>query len=111
MPSSSDDPAETPAASDDSEDTLTVELRFYAPFKDAVGQKSVVIRLPEEATLGDALARAVEEYPDLDGKLVDGEGKLSSGVRALHNGHARAEADTRLEDGDEVSFTTPIHGG
>ncbi|PSQ45387.1 molybdopterin synthase sulfur carrier subunit [Halobacteriales archaeon SW_6_65_15] len=95
----------------DSEEATTVELRFYAPFKDAVDQKSVAFELPDDATLSDALARAVEEYPDLDGKLVAEDGELSSGVRALHNGHARAEADTRLEDGDEVSFTTPIHGG
>jgi molybdopterin synthase sulfur carrier subunit len=98
-------------STDHSADATTVELRFYAPFKEAVGQKSVVLDLPGDATLGDALARAVEEYPDLDGKLVDGDGNIATGVRALHNGHARAEADTRLEDGDEVSFTTPIHGG
>lgn len=102
-----------PGSSDDSEETTTVELRFYAPFKDAVGEKSVVFELPRDATLADALTRAVEEYPDLDGKLVDGDGdgEIADGVRGLHNGHARAEADTRLEDGDEVSFTTPIHGG
>jgi molybdopterin synthase sulfur carrier subunit len=111
MPSSSDDHSETPTPSNGTEDATTVELRFYAPFKDAVGEKSVVFELPDDATLGDALARAVEEYPDLDGKLVAEDGEIASGVRALHNGHARAEADTGLEDGDEVSFTTPIHGG
>jgi molybdopterin synthase sulfur carrier subunit len=111
MPTSSDDPSKTPTASDEKNEPTTVELRFYAPFKDAVGEKSVVYELPEGGTLGDALARAVESYPDLDGKLVNDDGEIADGVRALHNGHARAEADTRLADGDEVSFTTPIHGG
>lgn len=111
MAPSSDDPSKTPSPSGEAGEMVTVELRFYAPFKDAVGRKSVVLGLPDGATLGDALARAVEEYPDLEGKLVSESGGIRDGVRALHNGHARAEADTRLEDGDEVSFTTPIHGG
>ena len=100
-----------PASSADSDRTVTVELRFYAPFKDAVDEKSVVQELPEGATVGDAFARAVETYPGLGETLLDESGELRDGVRALHNGHAAADEDTRLEDGDEISLTTPIHGG
>jgi molybdopterin synthase sulfur carrier subunit len=98
-------------SSDDSEELISVEFRFYAPFKDAVGEKSVVLELPRGVTVGDALTEVVEENPDLDGKLLDDAGQIPDGVRALHNGRAKAEGDTRLEDGDEISFTTPIHGG
>lgn len=98
-------------ANDRVAEEIRVELRFYAPFKEAVGEKSVLLELPRGATMADAIARTVEEYPALDGKLRDDAGEIPDSVRALHNGHAQAEANTRLEDGDEVSFTTPIHGG
>ena len=98
-------------SSDDSDELISVELRFYAPFKDEVGEKSLVLELPRGATLSDALAEVVDENPDLDGKLLNDAGKIPDGVRALRNGRAAAEGDTRLEDGDEISFTTPIHGG
>ncbi|USZ68412.1 MoaD/ThiS family protein [Halorussus salilacus] len=93
------------------DETVTVELRFYAPFRDAVGEKTVALDLPAGATLGDALARVAERHPEVEGKLLDDEGEVRRGVRALRNGNERAEADDRLDDGDEVSFTTPIHGG
>lgn len=100
-----------PVASDDSAETMTVELRFYAPFREAVGRKSVTTELPAGATLEEALANVTEEYPELDGEVLDEDGKIGKGVRALRNGRNQAEADTHLEDGDEVSFMTPIHGG
>ena len=98
-------------SSDESEEQISVELRFYAPFKEAVGEKSVTLELPRGATVADALAEVVGENPDLHGKLLNDAGRIPDGVRALHNGRAAADGDTRLEDGDEVSFTTPIHGG
>jgi len=95
----------------ESGERVTVELTFYAPFRDATDRKTVEQTHPRGASVGDALARAVETYPDLDGKLLDDAGRIPDGVRILRNGRARAEADARLEDGDELSFTTPIHGG
>jgi molybdopterin synthase sulfur carrier subunit len=92
-------------------DPITVELKFYATFRDAVGQKSLTRELPAEATLADALAEAAEEYPDLDGKILSEDGEIRESVRALKNGRESAEADTVLEDGDDVSFVNPIHGG
>lgn len=100
----------TPPTSD-SDETISVELRFYAPFREHVDEKSVVFELPRGATVGDALARAAEDYPNLDGEVLDDSGEMRDGVRALRNGRAAAEEDTRLEDGDDISLTTPIHGG
>lgn len=98
-------------ATSDSDETMTVELTFYAPFREAVDEKTVVRELPRESTLGDALGRVAEDYPALDGEILNENGAIRRGVRALKNGGEKADADTRLEDGDAVSFTTPIHGG
>ena len=95
----------------DSDETMTVELTFYAPFREAVGEKTVALDLPRGATLADALDRVAADHPDLDGEILDEDEAIRRGVRALKNGGEKAEADTRLEDGDAVSFTTPIHGG
>lgn len=98
-------------SSDESGDAPTVELRFYAPFREAVGEKSVQIQLPHGATLADAIARVADDHPDLDGEILTENDEIRRGVRALKNGGEKADADAELEDGDSVSFTTPIHGG
>lgn len=117
-------------------ETVAVEFQFYATFREAVGRKAVTRDLPAGATLGDALADLADEYPDLRGEILredeterpdegdvgrpsedeterpDEEGvELRDGVRALRNGREAVDAAARLEDGDEVSFMTPIHGG
>ncbi|WP_132060776.1 MoaD/ThiS family protein [Halorussus amylolyticus] len=99
------------APTTDADETVTVELNFYAPFRDAVGEKTVVEELPRGATLADAVGRVAERHPELDGMVLNDEGEVKRGVTALRNGHDRAVADGALEDGDSVSFTTPIHGG
>jgi len=105
-----EDSEEAPATGDPGE-TVSIELTFYAPFREIVGEKSVGMDLARGATVGDALARVADERPDLDGEIVDESGEVRTGVRALLNGGERAAADTELADGDSVSFTTPIHGG
>ena len=92
-------------------DAISVELKFYATFREEVGQKSLTRDLPTESTLADAIAEVAEEYPSLESKLLTDDGEIATSVRALKNGRERAEADTLLEDGDDVSFVNPIHGG
>ncbi|WP_238398141.1 ubiquitin-like small modifier protein 1 [Halorussus salinus] len=89
---------------------ITVELTLYATYRESVGQKSLTRDLPADATLADLLADLADEYPDLDGRLTD-EGDLRPQVAVLRNGSERADLDTRLEDGDELSVTSPVHGG
>jgi molybdopterin synthase sulfur carrier subunit len=91
-------------------DPITVELALYATYREAVGEKSLTRDLPADATLGDLLADLTEEYPALDGRLTDEEG-LRAQVAVLRNGSERADLDTRLADGDELSVTSPVHGG
>lgn len=93
-----------------SPERITVELTFYATYREAVGQKSLTRDLPADATLADLLADLADEYPDLDGRLTE-EGDLRPQVTVLRNGTERADLDTRLEDGDELSVTSPVHGG
>ena len=99
------------SARNNPDDPISVELKFYATFREEVGQKSLTRDLPAESTLADAIGDVAEEYPDLDGKLLTEDGKIRDSVRALKNGRESAEADTVLEDGDDVSFVNPIHGG
>jgi molybdopterin synthase sulfur carrier subunit len=90
---------------------ISVELKFYATFREAVGQKSLTRDLPAESTLAEAIAAVVEAHPSLEDRLLTEDGEIRDSVRALKNGRERAEADTILEDGDDVSFVNPIHGG
>ncbi|WP_276301087.1 ubiquitin-like small modifier protein 1 [Halorussus lipolyticus] len=99
------------SARNNPKDPISVELTFYATFREEVGQKSLTRELPAEATLADAIADVAEDHPSLESKLLADDGEIATSVRALKNGRERAEAETVLEDGDDVSFVNPIHGG
>ncbi|WP_210424166.1 ubiquitin-like small modifier protein 1 [Halorussus ruber] len=99
------------SARNNSDDPISVELKFYATFREEVGQKSLTRELPAQSTLAEAIADVAEEYPSLEGRLLGDDGEIRDSVRALKNGRESAEADTVLEDGDDVSFVNPIHGG
>lgn len=98
-------------ASSDLEDAISVELKFYATFREEVGQKSLTRELPAKSTLAEAIADLAEDHPSLESKLLTDDGEIATSVRALKNGRERVDADTTLEDGDDVSFVNPIHGG
>lgn len=92
---------------------MTVELRFFASFREAVGQKELEHDFEGEAILvGELLDALIEEYPDLT--VYDEEGNLRGYVSVLKNGRDVTfldGLDTRLEDGDVLSVFPPVAGG
>lgn len=87
------------------------ELRFFATFREAVGEKTIEREYPDDATVGDVLASLVEEYPDLE---VFEDGELRPHLSVLVNGRDVTHLDgleTDLEDGDTLSVFPPVAGG
>ncbi len=90
---------------------MQLSLKFFANFREAVGQKTVDHELPDGATVGEVLAELEAEYPDLD-LLEDGE--LRPQINVLRNGRGVIHMDgveTVLEDGDTLSIFPPVAGG
>lgn len=89
---------------------MDVELRFFATFREAVGQKTLEREYPEGTTVGEVLQDITEEY-DVD--LFE-DGDLRPQLSIMKNGKDVAHLDgldTHLEDGDVLSVFPPVAGG
>lgn len=91
---------------------MTVELRFFATFRSAVGQKSVERDYGVD-TVGDLLAEIEAEWPELSGELLR-DGEIPGQVSVLRNGkdvHHLEGPATPVEPGDSISVFPPVAGG
>jgi molybdopterin synthase sulfur carrier subunit len=89
---------------------MSLELRFFANFREAVGQKTLEREYPEGTTVGDVLSDLVDEY-DVD--LFEDD-DLRSQLSIMKNGKDVVHLDgldTPLDDGDTLSVFPPVAGG
>jgi molybdopterin synthase sulfur carrier subunit len=92
---------------------MNVELRFFATFRQAVGQKVVEREFPEGTTIGDVLYELEAEYDELAGQLIEDD-DLRPHINVLKSGREALHLDgmeTVLEDGDRLSIFPPVAGG
>ncbi|KAA9410767.1 MoaD family protein [Haloarcula hispanica] len=90
---------------------MQIELRFFANFREAVGQKTVQREYENDLQAGDVLRQLSEEFTEMD--LFE-DGELREYLTILRNGTDIAHLDgeeTALEDGDELSVFPPVAGG
>lgn len=93
---------------------MHVETRFYGPLRDTVGQNSIRMEFSEEVTLDRLINNLIEQYPSLDEYLIEDNDERSSSLVLMKNGtHVQHldESNPILNDGDVVTFTTPVAGG
>ena len=92
---------------------MELELRFFATFRAAVGQKTIHREYPDGSTVGDILLSLEEEFEGLAGELVE-EGEIRDQLSVLKNGREVLHMegiDTVMEDGDRLSVFPPVAGG
>ncbi|MFC7202621.1 ubiquitin-like small modifier protein 1 [Haloferax namakaokahaiae] len=92
---------------------MELELRFFATFREAVGQKTLTRDVDAGATIGDVLHSLEAEYGGLSGQILE-NGDLRPHVNVLKNGREVLHLDgleTTLENGDTVSVFPPVAGG
>jgi molybdopterin synthase sulfur carrier subunit len=87
-----------------------VEFEFYATLRDAVGERSVTLSVPEGATVAESLGLVGEEFPSLDPLLFDGEGRLRPNVSVLVDGE-HVDGDRTLAGGETVGAAPAVAGG
>lgn len=91
-----------------------LELRFFATFREAVGQKTIEREFAADADVGDVLAAIEDEFPELVGEVLDDEGDIRPQLSVLRNGREVVHlegTDTALTDGDRLSVFPPVAGG
>ena len=93
---------------------IELELRFFANFRSAVGQKELTRRYDSDTVVGDVLAALESEFPELAGDVLDEHGNIKEQLSVLKNGREVVHMDgtaTALDDGDRLSVFPPVAGG
>ncbi|AXR79205.1 ubiquitin-like small modifier protein 1 [Natrarchaeobaculum sulfurireducens] len=92
---------------------MEIDMRFFATFREAVGEKERTGRFDGDATVGDVLATLESEYDGLEEQLLE-DGTIRPQLSVLKNGRDvthMAGPETELEDGDTLSVFPPVAGG
>ncbi len=79
---------------------MTLEVLFFATYREQVGQKAVRLELPNGASVRDAATALGAEYPEL---------KLRGALAARNEVYA--VPDETLQAGDTLAFFPPVAGG
>lgn len=92
---------------------MRLELRFFATFREAVGQKTIHREFADGSSVGEVLATLEGEFADLEGQLL-ADGEIAEHLSVLRNGrevYHLEGPDTPLSDGDTLSVFPPVAGG
>lgn len=92
---------------------MELDMRFFATYREAVGQKELTRAFDDGVSVGDVLATLEDEYEGLDGQLLE-DGEIRPQLSVLKNGRDVVHmdgADTDLEEGDLLSVFPPVAGG
>ena len=81
---------------------MQLKVRFFAAYRDATGQKELVVDAPTGTTPAGLLAQLADEYPRLAGIAT---------TSAYAVNREDAPCDQPLSAGDEVAFLPPVSGG
>jgi len=92
---------------------MTVEVKFFASFREIMGQKKVTM---EADNVEEVLGEIKEEYSELGSEIFldEDSSELEDFVIIMVNGRKIEMLDgteTSLEDGDTVAIFPPVAGG
>lgn len=91
---------------------MECELKFFANFRETVGQKTLVREYDDGATVGGVLNAVTAEFPELD--LFEEDGSLRDYITVMRDGRDVTHIDgleTRLEGGESIAVFPPVAGG
>ncbi|PNW39160.1 UNVERIFIED_CONTAM: molybdopterin synthase sulfur carrier subunit [Euhalothece sp. KZN 001] len=91
---------------------MEITLRFFANFRDEVGQKSIS-RTYDATTVGEVLTELEAEFPGLAGEIMDDDA-VRGNVNVLLNGRDITHEDgiaSAIEAEDTLSIFPPVAGG
>lgn len=81
---------------------MKVKVRFFAAYREILGQRETEVELPKGARVSLLLANLIKEWPALS--------EVAAMSRFVVN-QEFVSPDTLLEEGDEVAFIPPVAGG
>lgn len=92
-----------------------MKVHFYATLRDIVGQKTIQVDLPAEATVRQLLDILIARYPPLKRELFDENGELWRHVHVIVNGrdapYLKQALDTPVKPDDTINIFPAVGGG
>lgn len=92
-----------------------MQINVYATLRPIVGQKTITLDLPPDATLGQLVDAAIARWPALAPELLDQDGALLGAVHVFLNGrdghYLEQGLQTRLAPTDMVDIFPAVGGG
>lgn len=92
---------------------MNLELRLFATFREAVGQKTIYREYPEDATVKEVLEGLESEFEGLEGRFFE-NGDIRPQINVLKNGREILHLEgleTEVTEGDTISIFPPVAGG
>ena len=92
---------------------MDLELRLFATFREAVGQKTIHREFPDQVTVREVLQHREDEFEGLEGQFVE-DGEIQPQINVLKNGREVLHLDgldTTLDPEDTISIFPPVAGG
>jgi molybdopterin synthase sulfur carrier subunit len=84
------------------ESLLTITIKLFAAYQEAYGQGELIRSFAQGTVIATVLDQILQEKPELE--------QWRKVTRFARN-YQFVEADTQLEDGDEVVLIPPVSGG
>ncbi len=81
---------------------MKIHLRYFASFREAIGQNEEVLAVHEGASVVDVRSLLLARYPQLQPIIERSACAVNHGYVPVH---------TTLQEGDEVVFIPPVGGG
>ncbi len=81
---------------------MKIRIRYFASFREIVGQNEEILTLHEEATVADVRTLLLTRHPRL-------QPIMERSACAVNHGYVTSE--TTLHEGDEIVFIPPVGGG
>lgn len=82
--------------------TLKISVKLFAIYQETFGKPELTLEFPKGTSVGDVLEWAIAQYPQLE---------LWRDLTRFGVNLQFVEANTLLEEGDEVVFIPPVSGG
>ena len=92
---------------------MKVSVKLLGVLREKAGSSSLVVELPDRATVRDLIRSIVDRYPRI-GEVLSTEGEDLGIVQVLINGRNIQwldGLDTRLKPSDEIVLLPPAGGG
>ncbi|WP_035798125.1 MoaD/ThiS family protein [Crocosphaera chwakensis] len=82
--------------------SITITIKLFAIYQEVYGVPELTRQVPQETTVSNILSELIEEHPQL---------KKWQDITRFSVNYQFVEADTKLQDGDELVFIPPVSGG